>query len=332
MVGAYDRIKTLQELSKVLENKNKNDFAQNLKESVSKFDNLKMKEFLYNPWFVPEFLEEAVNSVIYLVGEKNGKTFEKWLEKYNKEIESKNESERIGVVLSDKAPFEDFKDFVCIFITGNVFVAKLSPRDKYLWPALFDILCSINPEVRNYIELTDGKLENINRMILNVNKNSSEKFKSYFKKNPCLIRNFHKRVAVLSGKENYSELCDLAADICLYFGLSRNNVNKLLLPKNYDFSLLFKAIDNFRPIYDLHNAYLNNLEYQKTVHLVNSLPFMDQGIMMFKESLEEDAPTGIVYYSYYDQMPDCKESFGCIRNKQMQNCSEVGELMDFLFS
>jgi len=47
---------------------------------------------------------------------------------------------------------------------------------------------------------------------------------------------------------------------------------------------------------------LNNLEYQKTVHMLNSVAFLDQGIIILKESTALASPIAVLHYQYYDDL------------------------------
>ena len=106
---------------------------------------------------------------------------------------------------------------------------------------------------------------------------------------------------VFDEEQSEAELRGLADDICLYFGLGCRSVSKLYVPENYDFTPLFILLDAYKPIFDMHNAYLNNLDYQKTVHLINLIPFLDQGITLFKENSSFASAIGIVHYEQYKQ-------------------------------
>ena len=133
-------------------------------------------------------------------------------------------------------------------------------------------------------------------------------------------------MAVLNGKESEKELHDLADDIFLYFGLGCRSISKIYIPKDYDFVPFFEALDKYREIANLHSKYLNNLEYQKTVHLLNVTPFLDQGISVFKENESLASPIGVIHYQYYKNMADVEreilslgESLQCAVSNAIEN-------------
>lgn len=294
-----ERIKTLQELAKLLVINDKKNIPPTFSDLMDKWKNAVGKEHFYHSWFIPEFIGEAVSALAQMMLGEDGHALERWADAYRPAIEEKRNPRRIGVIMAGNIPLVAFHDFLCTFLAGDVFVGKMSSHDIRLWPLLFELLCQVNPEARRYVELTDGRWGKVDAVIATGSNNSTRYFDYYFGNLPHIIRGHCNGVAVLDGNEEEAQLKALARDICLYFGLGCRNVSKICVPEHYDFAPLFHAIDDFKPIYSQHHSYLNNLEYQKTVHLINSLPFLDQGITMFKESDAFASPISVVHYAYY---------------------------------
>ena len=306
MMDIASRIKTLHILSKYLDVKYLCDEKNALAACGEKWREAVANEHFYHSWFIPEFVDEAVAALVSMMEGPDGKALERWAEAYPA-LAGKKKSRRIGVIMAGNIPLVGFHDFLCTFVAGDLFVGKMSSNDTRLWPILLEMLCLIEPEAASYVSLTDGRLEQVDAVIATGSNNSSRYFEAYFGKYPHIIRKHCNGVAVLDGNESEEELQGLAKDICLYFGLGCRNVAKIYLPEKYDFKPLFDAIDTFKPIYSVHHSYLNNLEYQKTVHLINSIPFLDQGICMFKENEAFASPISVVHYSYYTSLDEVWE-------------------------
>ena len=171
-------------------------------------------------------------------------------------------------------------------------------------------------------------MTHIDKIIATGDNNSARYFSYYFQKYPSIIRKHCNSVAVLNGKESEEGLKNLADDILLYFGLGCRSISKIYVPNDYDFVPLFKALDKYSDIANRHNKYLNNLEYQKTVHLLNAVPFLDQGISIFKENESVASPIGIIYYQYYKdisvlekELISLGENLQCVVSDSLENAS-----------
>jgi hypothetical protein len=44
------------------------------------------------------------------------------------------------------------------------------------------------------------------------------------------------------------------------------------------------------------------LEYQKTVHLLNAISFLDMGVIICKENTSLFSPISVLHYQYYDNL------------------------------
>ena len=109
-------------------------------------------------------------------------------------------------------------------------------------------------------------------------------------------------MAVLNGTEAEEELRALADDIYLYFGLGCRSVSKLFVPKDYDFVPFLRILTQQSQPIAQHHQFNNNLEYQKAVHLMNKLFYMDAGTFLLTENQNYASPIGMVYYEYYDDI------------------------------
>jgi hypothetical protein len=106
-------------------------------------------------------------------------------------------------------------------------------------------------------------------------------------------------VAVLDGNEKPEELNLLGHDLFTFFGMGTGNVRKLFVPKGFDLTIFFRAIEEWHSLRD-HSSFVNNYQYNKTVYLINNITHFDNGFMLFKEDTAYRAPTGVLFYEYYE--------------------------------
>jgi len=257
------------------------------------------QEHNYNTWFIPFFVQKSIGAIVKMLDENQ---LNSWILPYRERIEASQTSLRIGVIMAGNIPLVGFHDFLSVLITGHTFVGKLSSQDAHLLPIIAEILCEIEPRFKEKIEFCIDKLNPIDKLIATGSNNAASYFAYYFQKYPSIIRKHCNSIAILDGNESDEELENLADDIFLYFGLGCRSVSKIYIPHNYNFDRLFTAFDKYKNIVNQHNKYLNNLEYQKTIHLLNSLPFLDMGIILCKENTALASPVSVLHYQYYDDL------------------------------
>ena len=245
-----------------------------------------------NGWFTQENLKFALNSWGEALSEKNIK---QWVSAYQIK---ETKPQKIAIIMAGNIPLVGFHDFLSVLISGNKVLAKLSSNDKTLLPFLMKYLISVEPEFENYIEFTEGRLQNFDAVIATGSNNTARYFEYYFGKYPNIIRKNRNSVAVLTGNETEAELQNLADDIFRYFGLGCRNVSKIYIPENYDFEPLFKAMFSWKEI--IHNhKYINNYDYNKAVYLMDSFPLLDNEFMLLKEDTGFSSPISVVFYEKY---------------------------------
>ncbi len=317
------RIKAFIELGKTLNNRKKyqnTSTKSNLLKALDKLEDCILEEQHSNPWFIPAFIEESIKGIIKML---DPNSLNAWLNKYP--LQEKKHFHRIGVIMAGNIPMVGFHDFLCVLLAGDIFIGKLSSNDKHLLPALADVLCQIEGEFKDYIHFTEDKLPAIDKIIATGSNNSARYFNYYFSKYPCIIRKHCNSLALLDGTESEMELKALINDMTLYFGLGCRSVSKLYVPPDYDFCTLFRILDDFKSIYESHHTYLNNLEYQKTIHLLNKIPFYDAGIMLFKEHTSAASSISVIHYEFYkdadklwDDLTQHQDEIQCLLSNRIQ--------------
>jgi hypothetical protein len=96
---------------------------------------------------------------------------------------------------------------------------------------------------------------------------------------------------------------ELGKDVFTYFGLGCRNVSKVYVPEEYDFSTLLRTWEGYASIIH-HHKYNNNYEYQKSILLVNSTPFLDNGFVLVTASDRLVSPISVLFYETYASQAD----------------------------
>ncbi len=277
----------------------------------SDFEQLIKTVYIHNPWFT----EDNVRSAIKAIADSLIQTqLIDWISIYIKELEKNKKPQRVAVIMAGNIPMVGFHDMLCVLISGNIFVGKLSSDDKFLLPFISKIIIAIEPEFADYIEFTEGQLKNMNAVIATGSNNSARYFEYYFGKYPNIIRKNRNSTAVLTGAENVNELRLLGKDIFQYFGLGCRNVSKLFVPKDYTFDTFYESIFEYQNIIN-NNKYGNNYDYNRTVYLMSNNPsLLDNNFLLLKEDVSYSSPIGVLFYEFYDD----KETL----NKHLENDKE----------
>lgn len=271
----------------------------------------------YNGWFTPESIKSALEGIVMML---QADALEEWQSQYPA-LKNKSEIKKIGIVMAGNIPLVGFHDFLCVVMSGNKALCKLSSSDDRLWPVIFQLLIEINEDFKEYIEVVP-QLKGIDAVIATGSNNTSRYFEHYFAKYPHIIRKNRNSIAILKGDESEEELKDLAKDVFLYFGLGCRNVAKIYLPKEMDLNRVIAAFYDHREIIN-HNKYANNYDYNKTVMLLNEDDLLDNGFLLFKKSTEIASSLATVNYEYYDdydallsELETIEDKIQCIVSKE----------------
>lgn len=254
----------------------------------------------HNAWFTSQSVSQAIKGISVLLDEE---TLSKWFEQYN--IPDQSTSRRVGVVMAGNIPAVGFHDFLCVLISGHIFIGKLSEADRFLLPAVARILIAIDSRFDSLIRFTTERLTGFDSVIATGSANTSRYFEYYFGKYPHIIRSNRNSIAVLNGKETKEELQLLGSDIFSYFGLGCRNVSKIFVPVNYNFENLLEVLTDKTELIN-HSKYFNNYEYNKAIMLINSVSHYDNGIVLLKEEDSMNSPVSLLHYHYYEDESEVK--------------------------
>ena len=262
----------------------------------------------YNGWFSEENCIHAFQEWGNLLTREN---LDAWLKNYNL---TSNKEKVVALIMAGNIPLVGFHDLLCVLITGNKALVKLSSTDQKLIPLIFDYLKSIEPYFEDRVIFTKEKLEHYDAVIATGSNNTARYFEYYFGKKPHIIRKNRNSVAVLNGNESKEELNALGEDIFRYFGLGCRSVSKMLIPINYDIDTFFKAIFSYNDIIN-HNKYANNYDYNKAVYLMSEFKILDNGFIILKEEESYGSPIASLFYEFYDNSEALKTKLKLEKDK-----------------
>jgi|SRR5690554_3956632 len=299
-----------------------------LEEVESQLEPIFKKTLAKNGWFTLENIQFALQKWSEALTEES---LNQWISKYDFENTTFKNEKTVAIIMAGNVPMVGFHDFISVLITGHRVLAKLSSNDNVLIPFLAKKLISLEPEFKNSISFTEGKLTGFDAVIATGSNNTSRYFDYYFGKYPHIIRKNRNSVAVLTGNENEEDLNLLADDIFRYFGLGCRNVSKLYVPENYDFEKFFKAIYRWKDI--IHNhKYINNYDYNKAVYLMDELPLLDNEFLLLKEDSGFSSPIAVVFYEKYSTLSYLKnvleensDTLQCVVSKDVPNGLPFGK-------
>lgn len=275
------------------------------------------KSYLYNTWFTPENTNNALQNIAteFLNKEK----LEAWLSNYILDNTS-NTEKTIAMVAAGNIPMVAFHDILCVLISGNQLQLKLSEKDKYLLPFLLDKLTTINNTFKDKISIQE-KLENFDAIIATGSNNTAKHFEFYFGKYKNIIRKNRNSMAILNGDESLQEIENLGHDIFDYFGLGCRNVSKIFAPKGFNLLRLKEGFAKHQQVMQ-HTQYMNNLDYQRTLYLMNQIPLLDIDFINIVDNPSLTSPISCLHVEHYDSIDEVhnyiieqKDNLQCIIGK-----------------
>ena len=300
------RIKLLTKLGRFLldyvENNN-NEFNEIFFRNVDK----KVKKVKHENSFFD--FENIKNCFVYWGKHLNEKSLKKLLPEIKFKV-----SKNILIIMAGNIPLVGFHDFLCVFICGHKSIIKKSSKDSVLYTLIFDLLISWEPKFKNCFTIIEKVNLEIDAVIATGNNTSTHFFEKYFKRYPKIIRKNRNSVAILNGNESEEDLERLMKDVFLYYGLGCRSVSKIFVPEGYDLDGIFRASLKWKKIFD-NNSYKNNYTYNKSIFLLNSEKFYDNGLVLLKESEKLGSPISVLYYEQYKSLDKLRKKLNANRNQ-----------------
>ncbi|WP_158979232.1 acyl-CoA reductase [Cellulophaga sp. L1A9] len=254
-----------------------------------------------NGWFTRENILFSFNSWANALTDIN---LNAWLTKY--QFQENNTPKTVALILAGNIPLVGFHDVLCVLVTGNKALIKLSSNDNILLPEVANILIDIAPEFEGYIKFESDKLSSFDTVIATGSNNTARYFEHYFKNKPHIIRKNRNSVAILTGNETAEQLKALGEDIFLYYGLGCRSVAKLFIPKGYNFDLFFESLYEYHPIIE-QAKYANNYDYNKAVYLMSNFKLLENGFLILKNDESYSSPIASLFYEEYETIDLLKQ-------------------------
>ncbi|HEY1038515.1 MAG TPA: acyl-CoA reductase [Bacteroidia bacterium] len=277
---------------------------------------------LWNGWFTRDNLLKSLSGISALLDQKN-------LKKAVADFPA-DRSKTVAIIMAGNIPAVGFHDLLCVLLSGNKALIKLSSDDTILIPMLLELLVMIEPAFKEQIIYSENKLSNFDAVIATGSNNSSNYFETYFGKYPHIIRKNRNSVAVLTGNETTDELTALGADVFDYYGMGCRNVSKVFVPEGYAFDKFFESIFAYGYVID-NKKYANNYEYNRAIYLMAQNKFLDNNFLIIKEDATQyTSPVGVLLFEHYKDVNEVterlkadKEQIQCVASSAKLNGIET---------
>jgi hypothetical protein len=281
----------------------------------SKIDNLSANEksiihqqaASLNPWFVSQSVDLSLAGISHFLKENR---LNSWFSSYKMPEQG---NKKVGIAMAGNIPLVGFHDYLCVLLSGNLAIIKLSSQDAYLLPTLHSWLTQLEPRFESHV-FFEERLKNIDGMIATGSDNTARYFEYYFRNTPHIIRKNRSSVGIIMGEEDVSHLQELGKDVFSYFGLGCRNISKIFVPEGYEFGKLFESWNGYKEIIEFHK-YANNYDYQKSILLVNKVAHLDNGFVLITQNEQMVSPISVVYFETYTTQSDLKKKIKSRQNK-----------------
>lgn len=268
-------------------------------EEYEHFEQVVKRQQVLNGWFTEANVRKSLKA---LSSNLTSLKLDTWLFNYSFSEQPK----KVAIIMAGNIPLVGFQDFLCVLLSGNSAVCKMSSDDKTLLPVVVKLLTNFHPSLSDRILLTENRIGEVDAVIATGSDNSVKFFEQYFGKYPHIFRKNRTSVAVIDGTETAKDFEQLGHDIFDYFGLGCRNVSHLLVPKGYDFKPFFEGIVHHGDVIN-HFKYGNNYDYNRTVYLMNLHPMLDNNFVLLYEHEELFSPLAMIYYHTYESATEIED-------------------------
>ena len=157
--------------------------GEEIKGGSSIIDQAVIKAKRVNPWFTEDDIHYSLQNIAHEF--LNRTNLENWLSSYS--FDKKSEKYKIGLILAGNIPMVGFHDILCVLLSGNLALVKLSEKDNVLIPVLIDQLAQYNSDIKNNIHFVN-KLKDYDAIIATGSDTTAKHFEKYFSHVPRIIR------------------------------------------------------------------------------------------------------------------------------------------------
>lgn len=269
--------------------------SESNKEKIELFIDKAVNE---NPWFTDSMVRTAMNAI-----QNHFFSSLAWQDFFIKYPEKTKTNSQVGLILAGNLPGIGLHDLLMVLASGQIANIKLSSQDQSLMQLYVLAMKEFDPMISiNFID----RLQGMDAVIATGSDFSGGYFSHYFSSIPHIIRKNRSSMAVLRGDESEINFHGLAKDIFTYYGLGCRNVSTLCIPENYDLIPLFDVLSQEVWVLN-HSKYSNNLQYYRTLYLLNQLSHYDLGNIIVTENEDLVSPVGVLYIHRYENETSLKK-------------------------
>jgi hypothetical protein len=250
-----------------------------------------------NKWFTPEHILKALD---YWSQQLTTEALLKWTAPYTLKPERKK---RVLLIMAGNIPLVGFHDLLSVYLSGHHCIIKPSQKDSALMRFMVEQMHLLDDEAIQSIHIRIDPGADFDAVIATGSNNSGRYFDYYFKKYPHLIRKNRNSVALLTKDTEKYKLELLANDIFDYFGLGCRNVTQLLIERGFELNTLTQVLSSRNELLQ-HNKYANNVEYQRSLLLLNQAEFIDAETILMVEDDTIHSPIGVLHYKWVENQEE----------------------------
>jgi len=125
--------------------------AEVLDEENQELNKIIKKAYQHNKWFTKENILLSLKNIREQFLDE--KKIKEWLSKYD--LKQVKQPKNIGIVMAGNIPLVGFHDFLCVFLSGQKSLIKLSSKDDVLFPFLLKKLFEIDDELKHWISISE---------------------------------------------------------------------------------------------------------------------------------------------------------------------------------
>lgn len=276
------------------------EFVIKIVEEFGKLDD-ELLQLVYknNSWFDKKSVLFSLNHWRNIL---NYGSLNEWLNNYDQSKFFKHK--KILVLNAGNIPLAGFHDFLCVLLTGNSPIIKMSSNDSVLFPKIISkCISSLSNKVP--VKLLNS-IEDVlcDKLIMSGNNISTQIVEYKFKNTSKLIRRNKNSIAIINGEETDDEIDNLGDDIFTYYGMGCRNVSKLYVKKGFSLNRILKIFNKKFSYVSKNPTYMNNYNYYKAIYQLDGLKYYDGMFFILKEDESIGSPISVINYEFYDNLEE----------------------------
>ena len=252
-----------------------------------------------NSWFDKKSVLFSLNHWRNIL---NYGSLNEWLNNYDQSKFFKHK--KILVLNAGNIPLAGFHDFLCVLLTGNSPIIKMSSNDSVLFPKIIS-KCISSLSYKVPVKLLNS-VEDVlcDKLIMSGNNISTQIVEYKFKNTSKLIRRNKNSIAIINGEETDDEIDNLGDDIFTYYGMGCRNVSKLYVKKGFSLNRILKIFTKKFSYVSKSPTYMNNYNYYKAIYQLDGLKFYDGMFFILREDEAIGSPMYVINYEFYNNLEE----------------------------